>query len=231
MLKWYNNFNLFVNFCSFSLSLSFSGKGINFSNLIPLCNFHFLFNYQCLYVAFIYRHLHFLNTFAFLFAIGITPTTVVVRERDTYVYAVNVYYLLGQFRASFSSSQEFIFFFLFSAHQENELSAAAIRAAPGDCFSLLAQKYTIHTVAYSFARSLDRGRNRGICATCADSTRLLGIPNGACRQEGRRRSRPLFRRSRKCRDRNDTTENHVKDARTPATIAIDHVRMNKRESK
>jgi len=59
-------------------------------------------------------------------------------------------------------------------------------------------KSTIHVVAYSCARSLDRDCR--IYVTCVDPTRLLGIPIGACRQED-----PLFRRSRKCGDRNDTT--------------------------
>jgi len=71
----------------------------------------------------------------------------------------------------------------------------------------------------SFARSLDRDCRT--YATCVDPTRLLGIPIGACRQEDRD---PLFRRSRKCGDRNDTTEtaratgDKVKNARTSMMI-------------
>lgn len=86
--------------------------------------------------------------------------------------------------------------------------------APGDCFSILAK---VRSTPRSRALDGSIAIARHAAATCvADPTRLLGIPIRVLVDEEGRQSRCLlFRRSRKCEDRNDMTGTRI------ATIAID----------
>lgn len=127
---------------------------------------------------------------------ALPPTMVIPRKRDTYIRLVC--YPLGQLSEHHLVHLRNSSFFTCGLGER----LTAVACSRRDCFFVVTKVRFMRSHIHSFTWSIAITRHT---LPASDPTRLLRIPIGACQQEGSRRN-PLFRRSRKYGDRNDTTE-------------------------